>query len=66
MKIIPVATTVVLTPDERQVLEALAGSRKSEAGVLRDCSRSRMGAGDGFKMAGPLCQRQDGGSERDR
>jgi hypothetical protein len=31
MKIIPAATTVALTPEERQVLEALAGSRKAEA-----------------------------------
>jgi transposase len=35
MKIIPAATTVVLTPEERQVLEALAGSRKAE-GRMRD------------------------------
>src|ERR1700742_248672 len=35
MKIIPAATTVVLTPEEGQVLEALAGSRKAE-GRMRD------------------------------
>src|ERR1700728_1564676 len=35
MKIIPAATTVVWTPEERQVLEALAGSRKAE-GRMRD------------------------------
>jgi len=35
MKIIPAATTVALTAEERQVLEALAGSRKAEA-RLRD------------------------------
>jgi hypothetical protein len=31
MKIIPAATTIALTPEERQVLEALVGSRKAEA-----------------------------------
>src|ERR1700722_8468395 len=35
MKIIPAATTVVLTPEERQVLEALAWARKAE-GRMRD------------------------------
>ena len=38
MKTIPAATTVVLTPEERQVLEALAGSRKAEA-RMRDRAR---------------------------
>jgi transposase len=38
MKIIPAATTVELTPEERQVLEALAGSRKAEA-RMRDRTR---------------------------
>src|ERR1700761_7877496 len=38
MKIIPAATIVVLTPEERQVLEALAGSRKAEA-RMRDRAR---------------------------
>src|ERR1700761_2023817 len=38
MKIIPAATIVVLTPEERQVLEALAGSRKTEA-RMRDRAR---------------------------
>src|SRR6185437_8963917 len=38
MKIIPVATKIALTPEERQVLEALAGSRKAEA-RMRDRAR---------------------------
>src|SRR6201994_1508089 len=38
MKIIPAATAVALTLEERQVLEALAGSRKSEA-RMRDRAR---------------------------
>jgi transposase len=38
MKIIPAATTVALTPEERQVLQALAGSRKAEA-RMRDRAR---------------------------
>src|ERR1700732_3481921 len=38
MKIIPAPTTVELTPEERQVLEALAGSRKAEA-RMRDRAR---------------------------
>jgi transposase len=38
MKMIPAATTVALTPEERQVLEALAGSRKAEA-RMRDRAR---------------------------
>jgi transposase len=38
MKIIPAATSVALTPEERQVLEALAGSRKAEA-RMRDRAR---------------------------
>jgi transposase len=38
MKIIPAATTVALTSEERQVLEALAGSRKAEA-RMRDRAR---------------------------
>jgi hypothetical protein len=33
MKIIPAATVVKLTPEERQILEALAGSRKAEARI---------------------------------
>jgi transposase len=38
MKIIPAATIVTLTPEERQVLEALSGSRKTEA-RMRDRAR---------------------------
>jgi transposase len=38
MKIIPAATTVELTPEERQVLEAVAGSSKAEA-RMRDRAR---------------------------
>ena len=38
MKVIPAATTVALTSEERQVLEALAGSRKAEA-RMRDRAR---------------------------
>src|SRR6195952_4211242 len=38
MKIIPAATIVALTPEERQVLEALAGSRKAEV-RMRDRAR---------------------------
>src|ERR1700748_1746068 len=38
MKMIPAATTVALTHEERQVLEALAGSRKAEA-RMRDRAR---------------------------
>src|ERR1700751_1349600 len=38
MKIIPAATPIALTPEERQVLEALANSRKAEAG-MRDRAR---------------------------
>jgi transposase len=38
MKIIPAATIVALTPEERQVLEAMAGSRKAEA-RMRDRAR---------------------------
>jgi LuxR family transcriptional regulator, maltose regulon positive regulatory protein len=38
MKIILQATTVALTPEERQALEALAGSRKAEA-RMRDRAR---------------------------
>ena len=46
MKIIPAATMVVLTPEERQVLEALAGSRKAEA-RMRDRARIVLLASDG-------------------
>src|ERR1700753_3805401 len=38
MKIIPAATPIALTPEERQVLEALANSRKAEA-RMRDRAR---------------------------
>src|SRR6202008_4997777 len=38
MKIIPAATPIALTPEERQVLEALANSRKCEA-RMRDRAR---------------------------
>jgi transposase len=38
MKIIPAATIVALTPEERQVLEAMPGSRKAEA-RMRDRAR---------------------------
>ena len=38
MKIIPAATAVALTPEERQLFEALAGSRKAQA-RMRDRAR---------------------------
>jgi transposase-like protein len=38
MQAIPAATIVVLNPEERQALEALAGSRKSEA-RMQQCAR---------------------------
>jgi hypothetical protein len=38
MKIIPAATPVALTSEERQILEVLAGSRKAEA-RMRDRAR---------------------------
>jgi ribonuclease D len=47
MKIIPAATIVALTPDERQVLRQLAGSRIAEARV-RDRARSVLLASAGM------------------
>jgi transposase len=46
MKIISAATPVALTPEERQALEALAGSRKAEA-RMRDRARIVLLAGAG-------------------
>ena len=46
MRAIPLATKVVLSPEERRVLEALAGSRKSEA-RLRERARIVLLAADG-------------------
>jgi hypothetical protein len=64
LKIIPAATTVALTPEERQVLEALAGSRKAEARMRdRAVGEHWVHARDGLEMAGPLRQRQEGGSD---
>jgi hypothetical protein len=70
MKPIPLATAIILTAEERRALEALAGSRKSEA-RMRDRARivllaasglgSRAVARDvgctprhGLEVAGPL------------
>ena len=75
MRKVPQATPITLTSEERRALEALAGSRKSEArmrdrarivllavryGVTRDCPGSGVHTGHGLEMAGPLCQRENG------
>jgi hypothetical protein len=57
MKIIPAATIVALTPDERQVLRQLAGSRIAEARV-RDRARIVLLASAG--MASRAIARQVG------
>ena len=76
MKFIPDATPVALTSEERQALEALAGSRKCEA-RMRDRARivllasagiaSRAiarevgcNAGHSLQMASPLRQQENG------
>ena len=72
MKPIPAATVIALTIEERQALEALAGSRKSEArmrdrarivlagGVRHGFPRGRAGSwlhpGHRVEVAGALCQ----------
>ena len=75
MKTIPQATVIALTIEERKALEALAGSRKSEAriaigpgsfcwrhpfGLPRGCAGSRLHAGHRVEVAGALCQSSNG------
>src|SRR6201747_3013508 len=57
MKIIPVATPIALTPEERQVLEALASSRTAEA-RMRD--RARVGLMASTSMASRAIAREVG------
>jgi hypothetical protein len=54
MKIIPAATAVALTPEERQVLEALAGSRKAEV-RMRDRLRIVLLASAGMASRAIVC-----------
>src|ERR1700712_1120327 len=51
MKIIPAATTIALTPDERRVLETLIGSRKTEV-RMRDRARIVLLASAGMASRG--------------
>jgi transposase len=57
MRKIPQATPITLMPEERRVLEALAGSRKSEA-RMRDRARIALLAADG--IASPAIAREVG------
>jgi len=79
MKPIPAATVIALTVEERKALEALAGSRKSEA-RMRDRARIVLLAASGagsravarevgctpgnrVEVAGSLCQSPNGRSQ---
>jgi hypothetical protein len=77
-KPIPQATTIALTVEERKTLEAIAGSRKSEARMRdravivllaasgtgsRNRARSGLHAGHRVEVASALCRSANGGSE---